>query len=105
MHEDRSSIHSGFVVKPESQTSPAKDSIKNKHSYSVLQNGGTSNCSSEKHLSEAEDLPLAANCESNDLPLTSSETTPLNMFESCNTFNLLKSDSSNACSVDQIDIV
>lgn len=105
IHVDGSSILSGFVENPESQTSPAKDSIKNKHSYSVLQIDGPSNCSSETHLSEAKELPLATNCESSDVPLTSSETTSLNMFESCNTCSLWKSDSSNACSVDQIDIV
>lgn len=105
VHEDGNSFLSGCVEIPESQTSPAKESMENKHSYSVLQINGTSNCSSETHLSDAKDLPLASNCESNDLPLTSSETTSLNMFESCNTCNLLKSDSSNACSVDQIDIV
>lgn len=108
VHEDGNSFLSGCVEIPESQTSPDKQSMENIHSYSVLQINGTSNCSSETHLSEAKDLPLAANCESNNQPSTSSETTSLNMlnmFESCNTCNLLKSDSFNACSVDQIDIV
>lgn len=105
VHEDGNSFLSGCVENSESQTSPAKESMGNKCSYSVVQIDGQSNCSSETHPSEAEDLHLAHNCEPNDLPLTLSETTSLNMSESCNTCSLLKSDSSNACSVDQIDIV
>lgn len=100
VHEDGNSFLSGCFENSESQTSPAKESVDvgNKHSYSVVQIDGPNNCSSEMHLS-------AANCESNDLPLTLSETTSLNMFESFSTCSFLKSDSSNACSVDHIDIV
>lgn len=105
VHEDGSSYLSGRVKNSESQTSPAKESMESKHSYSVVQIDGLSNCSSETHLSKAENFPLATNCVSNDLPLTSSETISLNMFKSCNTCSLLRYDSSNACSVDQIDIV
>lgn len=105
VHKDGNSFLSGCVENPESQTSSAEESMENKHSYSVVQINGPNNCSSEMHLSEAEDLHLPANCDSNDLPLTLSETTLSNMFESCNTCSFLKSDSSNACSVDQIDIV
>lgn len=82
VHEDGNSFLSGCVENSESQTSPAKESMGNKHSYSVVQINGPNNCSSEMHLSEAEDLHLPANCDSNDLPLTLSETTSLNMFES-----------------------
>uniref|UniRef100_A0A8W8P369 Uncharacterized protein n=1 Tax=Magallana gigas TaxID=29159 RepID=A0A8W8P369_MAGGI len=98
VHEDGHSFLSGCFENSESQTSPAPESVGNKHSYGMLQIDGPNNCSSEMHLS-------AANCESNDLPLTLSETTSLNMFESFSTCNFLKSDSSNACSVDHIDIV
>lgn len=105
VHEDGNSFLSGCVENSESQTSPAKESMENKCSYSVHQIDGPSNCSSEMHLSEAEDLHLPANCDSNALPLTLSETTSSNMSEGCNTCSVLKSDSSNACSVEQIDIV
>lgn len=98
VHEDGNSFLSGCFENSESQTSPAPESVGNKHSYGMVQIDGPNNCSSEMHLS-------AANCESNDLPLTLSETTSLNMFESFSTCSFLKSDSSNACSVDHIDIV
>lgn len=105
VHKDGNSFLSGCVENSESLTSSAEESMENKHSYSVVQINGPNNCSSEMHLSEVEDLHLPANCDSNDLPLTLSETTSSNMFESCNTCSFLKSDSSNACSVDQIDII
>lgn len=105
VHEDGNSFLTGCVENSESQTSSAKESMVNKHSYSVHQINGPSNYSSDTHLSEAEDLHLACNSESNDLPLTLSETTSLNLFKSFSTCSVLKSDSSNACSVDQIDIV